>query len=94
MRFYPMLYKLPGGSEPNGALRSSLVHLLFTPGGLDGSMNNFREYQKWNKREVQEYNGDLETDFLKFLGQVQRLAKEQPVEIEVDFRKRRVNLTN
>ena len=87
MHFYPMLHKLPGGFEPNYALRSSLVHLLFMPGGLDDPMNNFREYQKWNKRKVQEYDGDLEGDFLKFLGQVQRLAKEQPVEIEVDFRK-------
>ena len=49
-------------------------------------MSNFREYQKWNKREFQEYKGDLEGDFLRFLGQVQRLAKE-PIEIEVNFRK-------
>jgi len=79
MHFYPMLHKLPGGSEPNGALRSSLVHLLFKPCGLNDPMNNFREYQKWNRREVQEYKGDLEKDFLKFLGQAQKLAKEQPV---------------
>jgi hypothetical protein len=87
MHFHWKLEKLPGGLEPNGALRSSLVHLLFMPDGLDDPMNNFREYQKWNSRQVQEYKGDLESDFLKFLGQVQRLAKEQPVETEVDFRK-------
>ena len=31
--------------------------------------------------------GDLEMDFLKFLGQVQRMAKEKPIEVKVDFRK-------
>lgn len=87
MHFYPMLYKLPGGIEPNCALRSSLVHLLFMPDGLDDPMNNFRDYQKWNRRELQDYKGDLEGDFLKFLGQVQRLAKEKPVEVGVNFRK-------
>ena len=31
------------------------------------------------------YEGDLEMDFLKFLGQVQRLVKEKPGDVEADF---------
>jgi hypothetical protein len=57
------------------------------PDALDSPIKYFRKFQIWNKQDVQEYAGDLETDFLRFLGQVQNLVKEQPVDVEVDFRK-------
>jgi len=44
-----------------------------------------REQQRWGFKWL--YTGDLEMDFLKFLGQVQRMVKEKPVEVKVDFRR-------
>ena len=88
MHFYPMVYKLPGAYEPNRALRYCLVNLLYeAPDALDNPIKHLRNFQVYNRRDVQEYAGDLERGFLKFLGNVQRLVKEQPVDMEVDFRK-------
>jgi hypothetical protein len=88
IHFYPLVYRLPGAFEPNRALRYSLVDLLHeAPDALDNPIKYLRKFQIWNKRDVQEYTGDLERDFLKLLGNVQRLVKEQPVGLEVDFRK-------
>ncbi len=33
-----------------------------------------------------QYEGDLETDFLRILGQIQKEAAEKPVGVEIDFR--------
>jgi hypothetical protein len=87
-----MLEKLPFGA--NQALRSCLVDLLFEiPDKLDNPIKVLREYQNSklvsHKDDIKAYQGDLEQDYLKYLGKVHRLAKEQPVEIEVDFRKYR-----
>jgi hypothetical protein len=88
MHFYPTVYKLPGAFEPNRALQYCLVDLLHeAPDALDNPIKHLRKFQVWNRRDVQGYGGDLERDFLKFLGNVQRLVKEQPVDMEVDFRK-------
>jgi hypothetical protein len=32
------------------------------------------------------YEGDLETDFIRVLGQIQQAAREMPVGVEIDFR--------
>ncbi|MGB2815380.1 MAG: hypothetical protein WBB97_09945 [Dehalococcoidales bacterium] len=32
------------------------------------------------------YEGDLEADFLRCLGQIQKAAREKPVGVEADFR--------
>jgi hypothetical protein len=83
MHFYPLLYRLP-----SGALRSCLVQLLYeAPDALDNPIKYLRKYQDWNRRELHSYESDLENDFLKFLGQVQRMSKEKPVDVEVDFRR-------
>ncbi len=37
---------------------------------------------------LQPYEGNLEADFLSFLGQVQKAARERPDDVEFDFRKR------
>ena len=88
VHFFPMLHKLPGGSEPNGELRYCLVTMLFdAPDALDNPTKYLRRFQEQNRYKVQSYGGDLESDFLRFLGQVQRVAKENPVDVEVDFRK-------
>jgi hypothetical protein len=42
------------------------------------------EYKRWSNEWL--YTGDLETDFLRLLGQVQRAAMENPVGVEIDFR--------
>ncbi len=84
------MYKLPPWSEPGGALREALVDLLFTPDGLKNPIKIFRKFQKdeYNQEKMRKYPGDLEHDFLRFLGMIQRLTKEQPFEIEVDFGKK------
>lgn len=88
VHFMLALYKLPGGFEPDRVLRCCLVTMLFdAPDALDKPIKYLRIYQNQNRHEVQAYKGDLEADFLKFLGQVQKMAKEQPVDVEVDFRK-------
>jgi hypothetical protein len=84
------LYKLPGGFEPDRALRRCLVSLLYdAPDSLDNPMKYLRKYQtqNYNKEDLKSYHGDLEADFLRFLGRVQRMVKEQPSEVEVNFRK-------
>jgi hypothetical protein len=43
------------------------------------------EHRKWGFEW--QYNGDLERDFLLFLGQVQRVAKEKPIDVNAIFRK-------
>ncbi len=79
MHFYPMLHDLPGGSEPNRELRWSLAQLLIK---YPSSMREpfpvlqrrfVREYRKWGFEW--KYRGDLEMEFLRFLGQIQREAK-------------------
>ena len=42
------------------------------------------EYKRWPRDWL--YEGDLETDFLRVLGQIQQAAREMPVGVEIDFR--------
>jgi hypothetical protein len=87
IQFYPRLYRLPGGMEPNRELRVALAQLLHDyPSSLAdpiACLNRFLDeqeqwYDEWS------YSGDLEKDFLRFLGKTQRAAKE-PLGLEVDF---------
>ena len=88
MQFYPMLFSLPGRLEPNGLLRSCVASLLhpYPESMIDPLATLHKERNgEWNKNW--KYEGDLEMDFLKFLGKVQKFSIEKPVDVEVDFRK-------
>jgi len=95
MHFYLKLYSLPGGTGPNGQLRRCLAYLVREyPVSMKNPMACFRMCLDEDKRLSREwrYEGDLETDFLRALGEIQRLAKEKPVHVEIDFRSR-INAT-
>ena len=88
IQFYPRLYRLPGGMQPNRELRVALAQLLHDyPASLANPMACLQQFlderQRWARERL--YNGDLETDFLCFLGETQSLAK-VPLEPEADFR--------
>jgi hypothetical protein len=92
MHFYLRLYSLPGGMEPNGQLRRCLVYLVREyPDSMSDPMASYRAWIEEQKHLARRepYEGDLETDFLRSLGEIQRSAKEKPVQVEIDFRKRR-----
>lgn len=86
--FFSRLYSLPGGFEPNRELRFCLSTLLRDyPASLTdpiASLEKFLdEYRRWSHEWL--YAGDLETDFLRLLGQIQSAAREKPVGLEIDF---------
>ncbi|MBT9162432.1 MAG: hypothetical protein DDT27_00990 [Dehalococcoidia bacterium] len=89
VQFYPRLYSLPGRQEPNRELRACFGLLLWNyPASLANPMESLRkfldEYKHWSQEWL--YDGDLEADFLRLLGQIQRVAREKPMEVEIDFR--------
>ena len=89
VHFYHRLYNLPGGQEPNRELRLLLAELLRNyPTSMVNPMASFRKFLDEHKRFHHQwlYNGDLETDFLHILGQIQGAAREMPVGVEIDFR--------
>ena len=88
VQFYHRLYSLLGGQEPNRELRLSFITFLQDyPASLANPMASLRkfldEYKHWSHEWL--YDGDLEADFLRLLGQIQREARENPVGVEVDF---------
>lgn len=88
VQFYYRLYNLPGGQQPNRELRMCLVDLLRDyPASMVDPMASFRRFLHQHKRFHHEwlYEGDLERDFLRVLGQIQRAATESPVGAEIDF---------
>ena len=86
VQFYPRLYSLPGWDEPNSDLRRLSADILWDyPDSLINPMECVHKFQEENRDKPQLYKGDLEADFLKFLGQVQKAAKENPVDVEFDF---------
>jgi len=90
MHFFYRLYSLPGGMEPNRELRMYLVDLLRDyPDSMVNPMAFFRKFLDDYMHLSHEwlYEGDLEADSLRILGQIQKAAKEEPVGIEMDFRK-------
>jgi len=90
MHFYLRLYNLPGGMEPNGQLRRCLAHLVREyPASMSNPMVSFRTCLDEQKRllHAEPYEGDLESDFLRSLGEIQRSAREVPIHVEIDFRR-------
>lgn len=87
--FYHRLFSLPGGQEPNRELRRCLALLLLNyPASLANPMASLQKFLDEYKHGSHEwlYDGDLETDFLRFLGQIQRAARKKPSGAEIDFR--------
>jgi len=74
---FPKLYSLPGGFEPNRELRHALVCLLGSyPESMQDVMGVFTKEngQYLNCFQGNKYDGDLETDYLRALGQIQAMA--------------------
>ena len=91
MYFYPRLYGLPGGDGSNRELRWSLVRLLRDfPASLTDPIACLRQFVEEYKhlRFRWLYQGDLEADFLRFLGEVQRSAGEKLLGVEINFSRR------
>lgn len=51
-------------------------------------MASYRKFVDEHKPGAGEwlYKGDLEADFLRILGEIQKVAREKPLGIEIDFR--------
>jgi len=89
VHFFHRLYSLPGGFKPNRELRFCLITFQRDyPASLADPMASLRKFLDEYKHQSyqQLYEGDLETDFLRSLGEIQRAAREMPVEVEADFR--------
>jgi len=89
MQLYYTLYSLPGGEQPNRELRMCLAEFLRDyPGSMTNPLASLKKflntYKQWSHEWL--YQGDLETDLLRTLGQIQKAAGEKPVGVEVDFR--------
>ncbi len=89
VQFFYKLYSLPGGLKPNPELQWCLVTLLQNyPVSLADPMASMRKFLDEHKFTFHEwlYKGDLEVDFLRSLGQIQKAARENPAGVEADFR--------
>jgi hypothetical protein len=88
-QFYYKLYSLPGGEQPNRELRICLAEFLHNyPESMANPLallNNFLERYKLSSM-VWLYHGDLERDFVSTLGEIQKAAKADPIDTEIDFR--------
>ena len=90
VQLYYTLYSLPGGEQPNHELRMCLAEFLHDyPGSITNALASLKKFlDRYKQRSrVWLYHGDLETDFLRTLGQIQKAAREELVGIEMDFRK-------
>jgi len=86
IQFFPMMYSLPGGLEPNAALRFCLSDFHWNyPTIIANPMKCVYDFQELHKYKAQTYEGDLEADYISFLAKVQKAAKENPVNVEFDF---------
>jgi hypothetical protein len=86
IQYFPMLYGLPSGFEPNSDLRRCAADFHWDyPAILANPLKCVHDFQEQNQYEPRKYEGDLEADYLKFLANVQKAAKENPVDIEFDF---------
>ena len=86
VQFYPMVYSLSGGFESNTELRQCLAEMLLDyPDVMTNPMQHLKKFQEWNRDKPKMYQGDLEADYLHFLGHVQKAAKENPINVEFDF---------
>lgn len=86
IQFFPMLYNLPGGFEPNADLRKCVADFHWSyPAIVVNPMKCVNEFREENKDKPYTYEGDLEADYLRFLAKVQKAAKENPVDVEFHF---------
>jgi hypothetical protein len=89
VQFYPRLFSLPGWGKTNAELRRCLATLLLNyPHSLLDPLAALRQARGNCPDSSQPYLGDLESDYLRFLGQVHQAAQEQPLKLEVDFRQK------
>jgi len=89
VQFFYRLYSLPGGMKPNRELRFCLITFLQDyPASSANPMASLRKFldEYKHRSDQQLYEGDLEADFLRSLGEIQKAARENPVEVEADFR--------
>ena len=84
VQFYPMLFALPNAFAPNVALRLWLVDFIHHYPMTD-PMIRLCDYIRMKPDKLIRYEGNLEADYIGFLAKVQRLAKENPVDVEFDF---------
>jgi hypothetical protein len=86
IQYFPLLYRLPGGFEPNSDLRRCVADFHWNfPAVLTNPMTCVHDFLEQNQDEPLTYEGDLEADYLKFLAKAQKAAKENPVDVEFDF---------
>ena len=86
VQFYPMLYGLPGGFEPNADLRRCAADLLWDyPAIMANPLKCIQDFRQQKENKSQTYQGDLEADYLRFLAKVQKAAKENPVNVSFNF---------
>ena len=86
IQFFPMLFSLPGGVEPNADLRRCVADFHWNYPAIEANpMKCINEFREQNKDKLQTYEGDLEADYLRFLAKVQKAVKENPVDVEFDF---------
>ena len=52
---------------------------------MTSSQKFLTDYPRWSHAWL--YSGDLETDFLRILGQIRKSAEDKPAEIGMNFRK-------
>ena len=83
-QFYPMLFALPDAFTPNIALRLWLVDFIHHH-PMSDPMVRLRDHKKTHPDKPIRYEGDLEADYIGFLAKVQKAAKENPVDVELDF---------
>jgi hypothetical protein len=82
MHFFYRLYSLPGRIEPNRELRVCLATFLDDyPSSVTNPMALLRKFLEEQRHWPREwlYEGDLEADLLRTLGQIQKAAKEELV---------------
>jgi hypothetical protein len=87
--FFHRLYSLPGGIKLNRELRLCLITFLQDyPASSANPMASLQQFLDEYKHQSyqQLYEGDLEADFLRILGQIQKEAGEKTAGVEIDFR--------
>ena len=86
IQYFPMLFSLPGGFEPNSDLRRCAANFHWDyPAILANPLKCLHDFLEQNQGEPQTYEGDLEADYLMFLAKVQKAARENPADVEFDF---------
>ena len=86
IQYFPLLYRLPSGFEPNSDLRRCVADFHWNfPAVLANPMKCVHDFLEQKQNKPLTYEGDLEADYLRFLAKVQKAAKENPVDVEFDF---------